>query len=134
MSVLSGLQSNHSTNITKSIWIGAVFMKQILLSICLLTLALASNAGQPAKSDNQAEIANAKAAIKELAGSLQTELKGAMQAGGPVAAIAVCNTRAMPITENIAAGKGMHLSRVSLKNRNPLNAPNDWQTMVLEDF
>jgi len=26
------------------------------------------------------------------------------------------------------------LSRVSLKNRNPENAPNEWQTSVLEDF
>jgi hypothetical protein len=134
MSVLSGLQSNNSTNITKSIWIGAVLMKQILLSICLLTLALAGNAGESAKTSDQPGITEAKAAIKELAGALQTELKSAMQTGGPVAAIAVCNTRAMPITEKIAAGKGMQLSRVSLKNRNPLNAPSDWQTAVLEDF
>ena len=109
-------------------------MKQILLSLCLVTLALNSNAGQQTETNNQAEIANAKAAIKEFAGALQTELKTAMQAGGPVAAIAVCNTRAMPITEKIAAEKGMQLSRVSLKNRNPVNAPNDWQTEVLEGF
>ena len=96
MSVLSGLQSNNSTNIIKSIWIGAVLMKQILLSICLLALALAGNAGESAKTSDQPEITEAKAAIKELAGALQTELKSAMQTGGPVAAIAVCNTRAMP--------------------------------------
>ena len=57
-----------------------------------------------------------------------------MQAGGPVAAIAVCNARAMPVTEKVAAEKGMQLSRVSLKNRNPANVPNDWQTAVLEGF
>jgi len=109
-------------------------MKQILLSLCLIALALNSNAGQQADTDNQAEIANAKAAIKEFAGALQTELKTAMKAGGPVAAIAVCNARAMPITEKIAAEKGLQLSRVSLKNRNPVNTPNDWQTTVLEGF
>jgi len=109
-------------------------MKQIILSLGLLTLALNSYAGQQTETGNQAEIANAKVAIKEFAGALQTELKTAMQAGGPVAAIAVCNVRAMPITEKIAAEKGMQLSRVSLKNRNPVNAPNDWQTTVLEAF
>lgn len=109
-------------------------MKQILLSLCLISLALNSTAGEQTETNNQAEIANAKAVIKEFAGALQTELKTAMQAGGPVAAIAVCNTRAMPITEKIAAEKGMQLSRVSLKNRNPVNAPNDWQSTVLEGF
>jgi len=105
-------------------------MKRILLSLCLITLALDSNGGQTIETGQQAEIAKAKVAIKEFAGALQTELKTAMQAGGPVAAIAVCNARAMPITEKIAAEKGMQLSRVSLKNRNPVNAPNDWQTLA----
>ena len=109
-------------------------MKQILLSICLLTLASSVNAGETAKANHEAEIIEAKKAIKEFAGALQTELKTAMQAGGPVAAIAVCNVRAMPITEKIAAEKGMQLSRVSLKNRNPVNAPNDWQAAVIQDF
>lgn len=109
-------------------------MKQILLSICLVTLAMNTHAGEPAKTGKQPEIADAKAAIKEFAGALQTELKAAMQSGGPVAAIAVCNARAMPITEQIAAEQGMQLSRVSLKNRNPANAPNEWQAAVLEGF
>ena len=40
----------------------------------------------------------------------------------------------MPITARVAADHGMLLSRVSLKNRNPENAPNTWQTTVLENF
>jgi hypothetical protein len=40
----------------------------------------------------------------------------------------------MPISEQISAQKGMALSRVSLKNRNPDNAPNDWQEAVLLNF
>lgn len=109
-------------------------MKRLLLSLCLITLALDCSADQQPDANTQAEVANAKAAIKEFAGALQAQLKTAMQAGGPVAAIAVCNTQAMPITEKIAAEHGMQLSRVSLKNRNPANAPNDWQTAVLKDF
>lgn len=109
-------------------------MKQILLSICLVVAAMNTQAGEPAKTGTQPEISDAKAAIKEFAGALQTELKSAMKSGGPVAAIAVCNARAMPITERIAAEQGMQLSRVSLRNRNPVNAPNEWQTAVLEGF
>ena len=109
-------------------------MKQVLISLCLIALVLDCSADQQSNANMGAEVAAAKAAIKEFAGALQTELKGAMQAGGPVAAIGVCNTQAMPITERVAAEHGMHLSRVSLKNRNPGNAPNDWQSAVLADF
>jgi len=103
-------------------------MKQIVIVLCLLAVALDGSA------DPLAEATVAKAAIKDLAGALQTELKNAMQTGGPVAAIAVCNTKAMPITAKVAKDHGMALSRVSVRNRNPANAPNDWQTAVLEDF
>jgi len=109
-------------------------MKQILLSLCLVLLTFDCISDQQSDTNTQAEIAAAKVAIKEFAGALQTELKGAMKAGGPLAAIAVCNTQAMPITARVSADKGMHLSRVSLKNRNPANAPNNWQAAVLEDF
>jgi len=109
-------------------------MKQILLGLCLLILALDCSSDQQANTSTEAEVAAAKAAIKEFAGALQTELKGAMKAGGPIAAIGVCNTQAMPITAQVSADRGMALSRVSLKNRNPANAANDWQSAVLEDF
>jgi len=109
-------------------------MKQILLGLCLLIPALDCSSDQQANTSTEAEVAAAKAAIKEFAGALQMELKTAMKAGGPIAAIGVCNTQAMPITAQISADRGMALSRVSLKNRNPANAANDWQSAVLEDF
>lgn len=107
-------------------------MKRILLGLGIFILALDCGADQQANSD--AETVRAKATIKQYAGALQTELKTAMQAGGPVVAIAVCNTQAMPITTQVAMEHGMQLSRVSVKNRNPANVPNDWQAAVLENF
>lgn len=109
-------------------------MKQVLLVLSLVILTLNCHGDQQADIDTQAESTAAKAAIKELAGSLQKELKAAMQAGGPTAAIAVCNTQAMPITRKVAAENGLSLSRVSLNNRNPANLPNEWQAAVLKDF
>jgi len=107
-------------------------MKHIFFSLGLMALAVNCNADPQTGSD--AEIADAKTAIKQFAGALQTELKAAMKAGGPVAAIGVCNTQAMPITAQVAKQHAMQLSRVSLKNRNPANAPNDWQASVLKSF
>ena len=109
-------------------------VKHILLSLSLIILSLNCSADQQVISDTEAEIAGAKTTIKQYAAALQTELKTAMQTGGPVAAIGVCNTQAMPITAQVAAEHGIQLSRVSLKNRSPANVPNEWQTAVLQDF
>ena len=91
------------------------------------------------QADSGADIASkestrARAAIGAFASALQAELKNAMQQGGPVNAIAVCNTTAMPITAKVSLEQGLTLSRVSLKNRNPANMANDWQKEVLESF
>lgn len=106
-------------------------MKPFFLMACLLVLALNCNAGQLA---TDSEKMAAKAAIKDFAGALRTELKTAMKAGGPVAAIGVCNTQALPISEEVSANHDMTISRVSLKNRNSTNVPNEWQKTVLENF
>ena len=108
-------------------------MKQVILVLGLVVLAMDGRSDQQAEPI-QTQAAEAKAAIKELAVALKTELKGAMQAGGPVAAIGVCNTQAMPITQRVANEQGLLLSRVSLKNRNPANLPNEWQIAALESF
>lgn len=98
----------------------------------LMLLAIDGYGDQPTGAGE--EVAAAKAAIQELAGALQSELKSAIQDGGPVSAIAVCNTKAMPITQRVSGEQGLNVSRVSLKNRNPANQPNEWQASVLEDF
>ena len=107
-------------------------MKRFMLPLLSLTLGLHCNAGLA--DTTEADISAARTAIQELAASLQTELKNAMQAGGPVAAIGICHTQAIPITQKVSAEQGLQVSRVSLGNRNPENIPNQWQTAVLEDF
>jgi hypothetical protein len=109
-------------------------MKQVLFALGLVLLTMDGSSDQRTHASMETETAAAKAAIQQLADALQTELKGAIQAGGPAAAIGVCNTRAMPITQKVASEQGLLLSRVSLKNRNPANLPNEWQSAVLEDF
>jgi hypothetical protein len=93
--------------------------------------ALAPAAMAAGDADPQAE---AKAAIAAFGTALKTELMAAMQSGGALNAIEVCSERAPAIAQSVSLEKGMHLSRVSLRNRNPGNAPNDWQAAVLRDF
>jgi hypothetical protein len=109
-------------------------MKRFLLGLSLMFFALSCVAGQEGGSKTDTNIMEAKSAIKQVAGGLQTELKASIQAGGPVAAIGVCNTQAMPITRQASVAHDMQVSRVSLNNRNPENGANDWQAAVLESF
>lgn len=96
------------------------------------TPAAAPAAGTP---DKAALVEEAKGAVQALAGKLKGELEAAMQAGGPVEALSVCQTKAPELAKAISAEKGVEIKRVSLKNRNPqMGVPNDWQTKVLNEF
>lgn len=65
---------------------------------------------------------------------LRERLMEAMQAGGPVEAIAVCNVAAPQIAETHSEASGWSVGRTSLKVRNPGNAPDAWERAVLQQF
>lgn len=77
---------------------------------------------------------DAKNAVKTLGGTLKGELQAAMRSGGPVQALSACNTKAPEIAKMIAEEQHVQVARVSLRNRNPASAPNEWQAAVLKDF
>jgi hypothetical protein len=85
-------------------------------------------------NDTQDRAAASRAAIKELGAALQGELQSAIKAGGPLNAIKVCNTKAPKLAEETSAKQGWKVGRTSLKTRNPDNAPDAWETKVLQEF
>ena len=107
-------------------------MKKILAAslLCCAPLASALAADNP----NQARIDQSKAVVQEFFGKLKGELGKAMKEGGPLQAITVCNKVAPHIAEEMSAKYGMHVARTSLKTRNPNNAPDAWETKVLQQF
>lgn len=84
--------------------------------------------------DMQDRTAASRATVKEFAGTLQGELQAAMKAGGPVHALGVCREKAPAIAADISKAKGWRVVRTSLKTRNAKNAPDAWETKVLQDF
>ena len=76
-------------------------------------------------------------ASRELAERFAGQLKAALQAAladGPVAAIAVCRDQAPAISSALSRESGARVGRISSRYRNPNNAPEPWQTAVLERF
>ena len=103
-------------------------MNRTLIPLCFLLASAPAFAGEATDREK------AMAATAAFGKALKSELVSAMQSGGPMAAIEVCNTRAPAIAGAVSLEQGLQVSRVSLKNRNPDNAPNDWQAAVLESF
>lgn len=104
-------------------------MKRILLIALALTFS-------PAYADNHLKphVDKSKSVVKEFMGQLKGELQTAMKAGGPGKAITVCKDKAPVIAKDLSDKYGWRIARTSLKTRNSANAPDAWETRVLEEF
>ncbi len=105
-----------------------------LFATTAIGISLCLHLTQASAGELQSLDASAGQAIKALGGTLQKEVKGAMKAGGAVNAIATCNTKAVPLTDQISQLQGMEISRTALRVRNPDNQPDEWERRVLEQF
>lgn len=101
--------------------------------ISLATLVAASPGLVVAESTAGAND-EAKALIQQYASSLKSELVSAIKAGGPSNAVAVCQDKAPAIEASLSETSDWEVGRTSLKTRNPNNAPDAWETRILEQF
>nr|CRH07939.1 Conserved exported protein of unknown function [Candidatus Magnetococcus massalia] len=84
--------------------------------------------------DEAALVAESRTAVKSLFGKLKSTLMAGMKAGGPPVAMHVCNTAAKGIGKIASKQYGGTVARTSLKPRNANNAPDGWETKVLQAF
>jgi hypothetical protein len=80
---------------------------------------------------DSASLASARGAADALGKGLMTALFGALEAGGPTAALAFCADSAPALTARYQAD-GIDVHRTSLKVRNPRNAPDSVEVRVLD--
>lgn len=67
-------------------------------------------------------------------GVLSTEVMKSMQAHGVAGTVAYCNEQAYPITDSMASLHQAHIKRTSHKVRNPENAPDSLESIILEKY
>lgn len=106
-------------------------MKKLISTLIAATLGMGAVSLQ---ATEQQLIEEARGAAMQLGKNLQMTLKGAMKEGGPVTAVKACNTSAPGIADQVSSDTQWQVGRTSLKIRNPGNAPDAWETGVLEDF
>lgn len=100
----------------------------LLVALAPVTLPAAEQTAAPVWVEQSRQLAN------QLGSQLKSELSGAIAAGGPVAAIDVCHTRAPEIAAQLSQASGAKVGRTALRVRNPANAPDHVERDVLEQF
>ncbi|MBL1141574.1 MAG: DUF3365 domain-containing protein [Proteobacteria bacterium] len=98
---------------------------------CLLTSFSASS---ETATEVDLRVNKSRATVKTFAGKLVKELKQALEEGGPVKAIKVCNIEAPQIAGELSEQHKLRIGRTSLKIRNPNNEADAWEQAVLQQF
>lgn len=93
--------------------------------------ALAQKPGQP---DIAKRVQKARETVINLAERLRSELAAAIKSGGPVSAVAICQTISPDLATVVSDGSGFEVQRTALRLRNPENAPDEWELKVLQLF
>lgn len=94
--------------------------------------SLVVHAADPESTD--AHVREARELTKQFAMQLKSELKAAIDEGGPTNAIPVCREEAPGIAGELSQKSGWAVGRTALRVRNPRNAPSVRERAVLMDF
>ena len=107
----------------------------ILFSIILVFAFLISNCNKkPATELTESTKAGLRADAQEFMQTLKSILVKEIQNNGLPAAVSVCSDTAQILSNNFGVSKGIYIKRVSFKNRNPNDYPNDVESKGLKYF
>ena len=83
---------------------------------------------------NKSELQGMRKTSAEFMKTLKGILLREMQSNGVVEALSVCSDTAQILTNNFGLQKGVFIRRVSFKNRNVNNYPDDYEKKILAEF
>lgn len=108
-------------------------MKTAMFAFVLSVLPLGVVAGPVETPIEDPLMIEARQHTMAFAKGLKSTLMAGMKADGPEAAIHLCNVQA-PEIATANSKDGWDVGRTSLKIRNPNNAPDAWEKIVLDTF
>jgi hypothetical protein len=109
-------------------------MRKLLLLLLALGILTPGSVEAGDEAGLEAFVQESRTMVKTFAGNLKGELQAAIEEGGPIHAIPVCNVKAPEIAREMSKPVDWTVGRTSHKIRNPANAPDEWEAMVLEEF
>lgn len=107
-----------------------------MMLVAVAVLSAVFLAARAAAPDSRVEPAlkEARQISAELGQQLQELLGKELAAGGFAGAVRVCSETALETTKEFSARKGRYVRRVTLKNRNLANKPDDYERARLVEF
>ena len=108
-----------------------VFLVAIVGTVLVVTLGACAGADTVAPAADTRLAAACDSLTVEFMTTLKGELTAALQEGGPAYAVKVCKVTSLEIAAQSSRTPGWTIKRVSARNRNPENAPDDYEANAL---
>lgn len=107
---------------------------KIFLSAVAVTLFLFIQCTKKEMNVTEEQKEQMRNTATEFMGNLKNTLIGQIKTNGVVSAFDVCSDTAQLLTNEFGLQKGVFIKRVSVKNRNKNNFPDEYEQKVLNDF
>lgn len=98
------------------------------------SLASCNQSKEPDEKTRTALMEKGKRISSNLSGALLAKLSSEIQENGITEAIQYCSVNALPITDSISKAEQVKISRISHRNRNPLNAANSEEIELIKKY
>lgn len=109
-------------------------MKYIICGLILLSSVIFLSCSETKKEVSKDQIIAMRATATDFMKDLKSILIKQIQTGGVLQAVSVCSDTAQVLTNNFGVERGIYIKRVSMKNRNPNNYPDNFEKNVLNKF
>jgi hypothetical protein len=109
-------------------------MKYLFSGLIILSSTIFLSCSETKREVSKDQIIAMRATATDFMKDLKSILIKQMQTGGVLQAVSVCSDTAQVLTNNFGIERGIYIKRVSLKNRNPNNFPDDFEKGILNQF
>jgi len=109
-------------------------MSKIGIAVVLALVTASGLTAAPAQAQTEDMTAHSRALAGEFQDRLRGQLMGALNSGGPLQALDVCQKAAPAIAQEIGTREGATIWRTSLRNRSPRGTPDARERATLEQF
>lgn len=111
----------------------------LLFPLIFLVAFIISHVGcnrhaEPDEKTKQELLNKGNEVTRRFSATLMSKVSSIISAKGTVEAIEYCSEHALAITDSLSKAEGVHISRVSHRNRNPSNAANDRESELIEKY
>jgi hypothetical protein len=109
-------------------------MKHFFILLVFLLAGLFYSCTDKKTEVSPAQTEGMRTVAAEFMKDLKSVLISQIQTNGLLKAVSVCSDTAQILTNNFGLKKGVFIRRVSFKNRNPNNFPDDFEKRILNKF